>query len=304
MSLTWTQLQKKAVRLSRDTTPATLEQLQQDMNTGYHMFNNKLARYWSRKQQFTDLIPGQGIYQTPVDSIRVETIVIAVSNTYQIPVKEIRSEFEWRQITAYPYSSNWPAYYFVIGTDEVALWPTPSQAVTNGLRFVYQQDDFDLSVEDIVSSEQSPAVTATFTNGSATVTASSSIFTPQMNGLWIQNTGVTNLTWYEIVDVPNSTTLTLKSAFVGTSGSGQSFTIGQIPIIPSPYQDAIINYALYQYFGGKGNDVRSQQHLNLFNASVSDAMEAYSSSTQGNVLTDGDNYVNAWFLTPLPPPGV
>jgi len=304
MALTWTQLQTKAQRLSRDTTPATLEQLKQDMNTGYHLFNNKLARYWSRKQQFTNLIAGQGIYQTPVDSIRVEVIVIAVSNTYQIPVKEIRSEFEWRQITAYPYSSNWPAYYFVIGNDEVALWPTPSQNVTNGLRFVYQQDDFDLSVEDVVSTEQSPVVTATFTNGSPTVTASSAIFTPQMKGLYIQNTAVTNLTWYEIVDVPDSTHVTLKSAFVGISGSGLSFTVGQLPIIPSPYHDAIINYALYQFYSGKGSDARANQHLNLFEASVTDAVQQYSSSTQGNVLTNDDNYVNAWFLTPLPPPGV
>lgn len=304
MSLTWTQLQNKAQRLSRDTTPATLEQLQQDMNTGYHLFNNKLSRYWSRKQQFTDLVIGQSTYQTPVDSIRVEVIVIAVSETYQIPVKEIRSEFEWRQITAYPYNSNWPAYYFVLGTDQVALWPTPSQDVANGLRFVYQQDDFDLSVSDLVSGEKSPVVSATFTNGSPTVTATGAVFTPQMRGLWIQNTGVTNLTWYEIVDVPDSTTLTLKSAFVGISGSGLSFTVGQLPIIPSPYQDAIINYALYQFFSGKGNDARSNQHLSLFNATVDDAIQQYSSSTQGNVLTDDDNYVNAWFLTPLPPPGV
>lgn len=302
MALTWTQLKNKAVRLSRDTTPSTLIQLEQDMNTGYHMFNNKLSRYWSRKQQFTDLKSGQGVYQTPIDSIRVEVIVISVSETYQIPVKEIRSEFEWRQITAYPYNSNWPAYYFVLGTDEVALWPTPSQDVPNGMRFVYQQDDFDLSVEDVISQDLS--VTATFTNGSAKVEASSGVFTPQMSGLWIQNTGVTDLTWYEIVDVPNATNITLKSAFVGQSGSGLSFTIGQIPIIPSPYQDAIVNYALYQYFSGKGNDARSQQHLNLFNASIDDAMQQYSSSTQGNVLTNDDTFTNAWFLTPLPPPGV
>lgn len=304
MSLTWTDLQNKAVRLSRDTTPSTLEQLKQDMNTGYHLFNNRLSRYWSRKQQFTDLITGQMIYQTPVDSIRVEVIVISVSETYQIPVKEIRSEFEWRQITAYPYNSNWPAYYFVLGTDEVALWPTPSQDVANGLRFVYQQDDFDLSVDDTISSEQTPVVTCTLVNGSAEVESSSAIFTPQMKGLWFQGTGVTNLTWYEIVDVPDSTHIILKSAFVGISGSGLSFRVGQIPIFPGQYHDSIVNYSLYLYFSGKGDEIRGAQHLGLFEASVNGAVESYSSSTQGNVLTDDDSYVNAWFLTPLPPPGV
>lgn len=304
MSLTWTELQKKAVRLSRDTTGNTLEQLKQDMNTGYHLFNNKLGRYWSRKQQFTDLFEQQQIYQVPIDSIRVIGIVIAVSDTYQIPVKEIRSEFEWRQITAYPYQSNWPAYYFMIGNDEVALWPTPSQDVVNGMRFYYQQDDFDLSIDDVVSTEQNPVVTITATKDSPTITASSAIFTPQMKGLYFQATGVTNLTWYEIVDVPDSTHITLKSAFVGITGSGLSFRIGQLPIFPGQYHDSIVNYALYQYFSSKGNEARASQHLALFDASVEDAIEMFSSSTEGNVLTDDDNYVNAWFLTPLPPPGV
>ena len=71
MSLTWSDLTTKAVRLSRDTSPATLTQLQQDMNTGYHMFNAKLGRYYSRKQQFTDVVANQSIYQTPIDSVRI-----------------------------------------------------------------------------------------------------------------------------------------------------------------------------------------------------------------------------------------
>lgn len=301
--LTWTELQNKAVRLSRDTTSGTLLQLQQDMNTGYHLFNTKLSRYFSRKQQFANLVVGQQIYQTPVDSIRIIGMVISVSDTYQVPVKEIRSEFEWRQITAYPYDSNWPAYYFVIGNDEVALWPTPSQDVENGLRFYYQQDDFDLSVDDFVSVDQTPVQTCTLTNGTTLVTSTGTSFTPQMKGLQFQATGVTNLTWYEIVDVPTNSTLTLKSAYVGTSGGSQSFRIAQLPIFPNQYHDSIVNYALYLFFSSKGNEARATQHLGLFNAMVADAVESYSSSTEGNVIADADNYVNAWFLTPLPPFG-
>lgn len=304
MGLTWTELQQKAIRLSGDNTASATEQFKQDLNTGYHLFNNKLSRYWSRKQQFTDLIAMEGLYQVPIDSIRVIGVTIAVSQTYKIPLKEIRSEYKWRQIVSVPYQSNWPAYYFMLGNDQIALWPTPSQDVTNGMRFYYQQDDYDLSVEDTVGSEQSPAVTVTVTKNSATVTASSAVFTPQMVGLHFQVRGVTNLTWYEIVDVPDSTTLTLKTPFVGISGSGLDFRVGQMPIFPSQYHDSIINYALYLYFSGKGNETRSQQHLNLFNGAVDDAVEMYSSSTEGNVITEDDAYLNAWYLTPLPPPGV
>lgn len=309
MALTWTEMKTKAQRISQDTTDDTLTQLEQDMNTGYHMFNVKLSRYWSRKQQFTDLIAGQQIYQSPIDSVRIIGMTIAVSNTYQIPVKEIRSEFEWRQITAYPYSSNWPAYYYVIGNDEIALWPTPSQGVTNGLRYYYQQDDTDLSVDDYVSTDQTTPPTVTMMNGSTTVTATSNVFTPQMQGLHFKVTGVTDLMWYEIVDVPSQTTLTLKSPFVGLSGSGLSFKIGQLPIFPGEFHDAPVHYALGMFFSAKGNESRAQYHLGteknpgMYYQMVNDAIQEYSSSTEGNVITDSDNYVNAWFLTPLPPYG-
>lgn len=299
--LTWTDLQNKAVRLSRDTTAGTLTQLQQDMNTGYALFNAKLSRYFSRKQQFTDIIEGQGIYQTPVDCVRIIGMTVSVSNTYQTPVKEVRSEFEWRQITAYPYSSNWPAYYFMIGNDELALWPTPSQDVTNGLRFYYQVQDHDLSVDDVISGNLNPVQTVTMVNGSTTVTSTGSTFTTQQIGLQFQLTGVTDLTWYEIVDVPTASTLTLKSAFVGNSGNLLSFRIGQLPIIPGEYHDALVNYALYQFFAGKGNEARSQNHLSLYEASVEDAIEEYSSSQEGNVIFSDGDQLNSWFLTPMPP---
>jgi len=298
--LTWTDLSNKAVRLSRDTTSGTLVQLQQDMNQGYQMFNARLNRYWSRKQQFTDVIEGQGIYQTPIDCVRIIGMTISVSDTYQVPIKEIKSEFEWRQITAYPYSSNWPAYFFMIGNDEFAVWPTPSQDVTNGIRFYYQTQDHFLSVDDYLSTAQSPVVTCTVTNGDTEVTSTGSNFTPQMAGLWFQLTGVTDLTWYEIVDVPDSSTLTLKSAFVGLSGASQAFRIGQMPIIPSEYHDSICNYALYLFFSGKGNEARATLHKGLFDKAIEDAIVEYTSSSEGNLITDNDNYISSWMLTPLP----
>lgn len=304
MSLTWSDLTTKAVRLSRDTSPSTLTQLQQDMNTGYHMFNAKLGRYWSRKQQFTDVVDGQSIYQTPIDSVRIIGMTVKTAtgiNSYSPPIKEIRSEYEWRLIKTTPnYASSWIAYYYVLGNDEIEVWPVPSGDITNGIRFYYQQQDHDLSVADIVSGSLSPVQTVTMTNGSTLVTSTGSTFTNQLVGLWFQLTGVTDLSWYEIVDVPTSSTLILKSAFVGNSGSLLSFRIGQLPIIPSEYQSNLTDYALWLYFSGKGNEQRATLHKTLFDAAIEDAVQAYSSSTEGNVISDSDNFISPWLLTPLP----
>lgn len=307
--LTWTQMQTKAVRLARDTSPATLTQLKEDMNTGYHMFNAKFSRYYSRKQQFADVWSGQSIYQTPIDCVRIIGMTVRTadgSNSYSPPIKEIRSEYEWRLIKTVPnYASSWITYYYVLGNDAIEVWPVPSSDIPDGIRYYYQPQDHDLSVEDLLSTS-TPIQTCTATNGDVTITSTGSSFTSQMAGLNFQLTGVTDLSWYEIVDVPTSSTLTLKSPFVGISGSGQSFRVGQLSIIPTEYQDVPIHYALGLFFSGKGNEARSQFHLGtddkpgMFYSMMNDAVEQYSSSTEGNVIFDSDNWVSPWLLTPLP----
>ncbi len=305
MAVTWTDQKLKAQRLARDSEPSTLTQLAQDMNTGYHLFNAKVSRYFTRKQQFTNLVSGQQIYQTPVDSIRVMGMTVLVSETYQPTVKEIRSEYQWRQITSYPYNSNWPAYYFMIGSNELSLWPIPSQDVENGLRFYYQPQDYDLSIEDLTSTSLS--ATATVTNGSATVTLSGSVLTSSMANLWFQVTGETDNTFYEIVS-STSSTLTLKSAYVSSSGAAKAFRIGQLSILPQEYSDAPMHYALGNYFMAKGNTERSQFHLGTvdrpgaFYQMLKDCEQEYSSSNTSNVISDDDTYINPWMVPPVPGP--
>lgn len=302
--LTWTEDQLKCQTISGDTTTPSLVQFKQDMNIGYHRFNGALSRYFSRKQQFTDVIEGQSIYQTPIDCIRIIGLTVKTANgtnTYTPPIKEIRSEMEWRQIKGQQpsYSSNWITYYYMLGKDEFEVWPTPSQDVTNGIRFYYQQQDYDMSIEDITN-VTSGGITVTVTNGSVTVTASAGIFTPNMAGLKFQLTGVNNLTWYDIVDVPDALTLTLKSAFVGLTASAQSWRVGQSFIFPEEYSDIPIDYALARFYEAKNNPQRADYHRHNYENAVEEAVELYSSSTEGNVLTDDGNYYNAWFLPPLP----
>jgi hypothetical protein len=301
--ITWQDSYQKTQRLTRDPSAGTLTQLKQDMNTGYHLFNAKLARYYTRKQQFTNLIAQQGIYQTPVDCVRVTGMTVLVSNTYQPPVKEVRNEYQWRQITSYNQNSNWPAWYFMIGNDEVSLWPIPSQTVTNGLRYYYQPADHDLTIDDVTSI--STGATVTVTNGSATITASSGIFTTDQTSLYFQVTGEVDNTAYEIV-ASTSTTLTLKSAYVGSSGSGKAWRVGQLGILPKQYVDAPMHYALGNYFSAQGNEERSQFHLGteespgMFYKMQHDCEQEYSSAMSSNVISEDDLYLNTWLLPPTP----
>jgi hypothetical protein len=297
--VTWQDMYTKAQRLSRDSNAGTLVQLKQDMNTGYHLFNAKLARYYTRKQQFTDLIADQQIYQTPIDCIRVTGMTVLVSNTFQPPVKEVRDENQWRLVTSYQQTTNWPAWYFMIGNDQLSLWPVPSQDVTNGLRFYYQPQDHDLTIDD--STSAGLGATVTVTNQDNTVTASSGVFSSALVGLWFQVTGEVDNTAYEIVGATSST-LTLKSAYVASSGSGKDFRIGQLTILPPQYVDAPMHYALNNYFSAQGNEERSAYHSGVFNQMQVDCEQEYASSQTSNVITDDDLYLNPWLVPPVPGP--
>lgn len=291
----------KTQRLAKDNNPDVLAQLKQDWNTGYHMFNAKLARYYSRKQQFTNIIANQSIYQVPIDCVRIMDVTVLVTGVYQPPLKQVRSEFEWRQIVSYPLNSNWPSHYFIIGNDEVALWPTPSQAVTNGLRFIYQPQDHDLSLDDVTST--STGFTINIINGQNTVTANGAVFTPDMVGLWFQLTGVSDLTWYQIVSA-TTTVLTLQSAFVGTTTTMGSWRVGQCSIIPQEYDDAPMHYALGNYFAAQGDLNRSTFHLGskekpgMFYQMITDCLQAYSSSSTSSVISGDEIPLNLWLVPP------
>lgn len=295
--ITWTELYTKAQRLSRDNNADTLVQIKQDVNTGYGMFNARFGRYFIRKQQFTSLVAQQQIYQIPIDCIRVMGITTLVTATYQPPVKEIVSEFEWRQITSYPVASNWPTYYFMIGNDLLSLWPVPSQSVTNGLRFYYQPRDHDLSVDDVTST--STGFTVTVTNGTTTVTATGSAFNADMASLYFQVTGVTDNTWYEIVSA-TATTLTLKTPYVATSGGSKAWRVGQLSILPPEYNDVPMHYALANFFSAAGNEDRSAFHQKKFDYFMDSAEEEYSSSNSSNVITGDELLINVWSVPPIP----
>lgn len=302
MATTWTDIKAKLARQIRSSNTDVLTQAYQDWNTGYHLFNDELARYYTQEQQFANLAQGQFIYQTPIDSVRVLAITSAVTTTYEPPLNEIKSEAEWRRLVSVKtISSSYVTDYRVLGSDKIAVFPTPSQNVPNGLRYIYQPQDHDLAFDDITSTGTGQTVTVA--NGSTTVTASGSVFSADQAGWWFQLTGVSDNSWYQIVSA-TATVLTLKSAFAGTSSSGLSFRVGQLSIIPQSYSDAPLHYALGMFFAATGNDARANIHLGnpetspgLFYQMLERCRAAYSSTNESSLITDdSDRTINAWFL--------
>lgn len=301
MSTTWTESYTKTQRLARDVNADTLVQLKQDWNTGYHIFNAKLARYYSRKQQFTTITASQSIYQVPVDCVRIMGMTVQVSTNFQPPVRKIADEMKWRQITSYQSNSNWPLYYYMLGNDEFQLWPGPSTTAVNGLRFYYQPQDHDLTIDDTLSTS---STLATVTNGSVTVTMAGTPLNAGMGSLYFQVVGETDNTWYEIISATTNT-LTLKTPYVATSGGSKAWRVGQLSIIPQEYTDTPMHYALGNFFYANGDTVRGAYHLGtkekpgVFYNMIEDCEESYSGSSTSNVIVEDDMEFNPWVFPPL-----
>lgn len=292
--LSYQEAYEKAQIISGDQTATTLTQLKQDINIGYKRFNAAIARYFTRKQQYTDLIAGQQYYQIPVDAIRVSNVTVTLPNDYIYPVEEMKTEMDWRQLNIVQYNSTYAYYYFVLGNDLLGLWPIPSDDVPSGLRYIYQPQDVDLTKDNYTTG------TATISNGTVTVTGTGTSWNNTHIGMYYRTTDNTDGNEYEIFDVPNATTLTLKTPYVGPSVTNATYALGQMLITPSEYNDVPIDYALARFFESRNNPQRADYHRKNYDEAVKEAVIKYASSSTSNVITDQDDSYNMWFLPPMP----
>jgi len=282
----------KAQYISGDTTANTLIQFKEDINIGYKRLNAAVARYFTRKQAFTNLVASQQYYQTPVDMVRPVLVAVTISTGYEYPLKQVRSEEEWRQKNIYS-SSGEPREYFVYGSDQLGLFPKPSSNVTNGLRLVYQPQDVDLTKADYTTG------TVSITNGAVAVTGSGSLWTQAAHGtMWLQVTDGSDGNWYEISSVNSSTSITLKTPYAGPTVSGVTYRLGQLFIMPGEFDDTPVDYALYRFYESKNNPSRARYHDAKFAQMVDKAKQDYASSSSSNVIIGGDESWNAWLIPP------
>lgn len=289
----------KAQQISGDTTNpgATLTQFKQDINIGYHRFDAAIARYFTRKQQFANIVASQQFYQTPVDAIRVMEVSQTITSNYEVPLTQIRGEHEWRLKNMFTYTTNVPTHYFIYGSNQIGIWPKPSTAVTNGLRFVYQPQDVDMTKDDYTTG------TVTITGGSASVTGTSTVWTSATHkGMSLSVTDGSDGNWYEVDTVTNNTSLTLLTPYAGPSVTAVAYKLGQIFNFPSEYDDVPVDYALSRYFEKKNNPSRAEYHLNKYKEAVTDALKKYASSSLSNVITDDEDtqiISNPWLWPPM-----
>lgn len=262
-----------------DTSTASTTIFTTGLNQGLHQFRAALRREYTLERKTFSTVADQQFYQMPEDAVRIDKVTITIGNI-DYPLTEIASDQDWYYINSRnTTTSEIPEFFYVRGQDEFGIYPTPASSVSNAGELVYQARVADLGVADYTTG------TIAVTNGDATVTGTGTTFTAAMVGRYLKpTTSGDDALWYKIDTFTSATSIELENVFGGTTGSGLSYTIGQLPNIPEEYHVNIVDYALYRYYLRR----RDREIATMFKADFEIGMQRakrdYSSKTVSNYI--------------------
>ena len=250
-------------------------------NQACSKIKKKLMRRVNAETIYTDLVANQQTYQLPEYAGRVYNVRYNQTGSEQ-RLLEISSHDAWLDMNSNSGQTGTPTHYHLISEDEIELWPTPSEAVADGLEVNVAFKHGRLIADDVTTG------TATASNGSQTVTLSSSIVTPKMVGRYFTvNDGQEE--WYKISAYVSSTSFEIENYFEGTGGAGLSYIIGEMVDIPEEYIDLPELYTIAKYIQVyRKNRAISQDMLREFADEIKQIKQDYANPGKSRVVKHGN----------------
>jgi hypothetical protein len=249
------------------------------INQGLHLFRAALRREYTLERKTFSVVADQQFYQMPEDAVRADKIIITIGGI-AYPLTEIADDNEWYRINAVNgTSSEIPEFFYIRGQDEFGIYPTPASSVASGGEIVYQARVGDLGVADYTTG------TIAVTSGDATVTGSGTTFTAKMVNRHLRiDDGSSEAIWYKIDTYTDSTHVELENVFGGTTGSGLSYIIGELPNIPEEYHLNLADHGLYRYYLRRRDKEIAAMFKAEFEIGLQRAKREYSSKTVSNYI--------------------
>ena len=270
--LTFNQIYSEAQEQVSDSSSDATTLIKRAINQGMRKFKAVMNRDWNISYKTFSLVADQQYYQMPEDAIRVKNLRFPSSNLN--PPIEIEDEDIWNELNIRAESSSYPDAYFVRGSDEFGLYPTPSANVSNGGVLAYERRVRDMSVDDYTTG------TVAVTNGSATITGSSTVFTQAMVGrtLIVEDANGDGMA-YKIVSRSSDTSIAVENNYGGLTGSGLSYRIGEVPDIPEEFHENLVDYAMYRYYWRRKDRSAANHAKRTFDGAIVECQANYSSKT-------------------------
>ena len=263
----------------QDETTDSLTLIKRAINQGMKKFANTLNRDWRLTRKTFSTVASQQFYQFPEDAVRVKTVIIEISDI-AYPLQEVVDEEEWNLLNVRgTQSSDIPEFFFIRGNDEVGIWPIPATAVASAGTLVYERRVRDMSQDNYTTG------TVTLTNNSAAVTGSSTVFNANMVGRSLRaDDPAGDGMWYKIASFTSTTAITLEQTFGGTTASGLTYVIGELPDTPEEYHESLIDYACYRYYLRKKSRSEARDMRIAFENALEDCKANYSSKTTSQYI--------------------
>lgn len=248
------------------------------LNEGLVLFRNKLKRGWSIQIKRFNITLNSGIYQAPEDMIMPDAVTYVDASGNRTPLVEITDENEWNRLNYSPQSGQ-PHYIRWLTNDLFQIFPTPDANVTNGGEIKYLGKAKPLSQTDYSTG------TVAVTNGSDTIVGTGTTFSPAMVGRSFRLAdGNDDLTYYRISTYVDATHIKIENYFMGNTGSGLNYLIGEEPNIPREYHPALLNNGLARYYRSRKNRSDAQTAQDSFTITLEQAEADYSGFDTSNVI--------------------
>jgi hypothetical protein len=277
--LTFNNIYSESQEQTEDTSTSTLTVLKRAINQGAKKFGAILNREWRNTQKTFNIVASQQYYQTPEDCIRVKSVVVTVGDT-RYDLVEIPDEITWNAINeSTDDESDIPEFFYIRGSDEFGIYPTPSSSITSGGRLNYERRMRDMSAADYTTG------TITVTNGSADVVGLATVFTAAMVGRSLKITDPDgDGMWYKIESYTSGTEITLENTYAGITAGGQAYTIGELPDIPEEFHESLIDYACWRYYRRRKDWQAAREMKAAYDEALDECKAQYSSKTTSQYI--------------------
>lgn len=294
--ISWDDAQLITQRLAQDSSANGIIFQNLMLNVGYKQVLAALGRQITEQQSTATLVPTQRNYQVPIDCNMPKTVVL-ISGTNRYPLKEEPSDlyFEARrssQQTGQPDTFHFRPR-FGVGGGVMELDPIPGTAYS--LELTYEATEKDLSKAKYTTG------TIALSAGSATLNGSTTTFTPDMIGRYVRPLadGAQRLP-YRIKQFSSTTVLVLENVYQGSGQSNMAYEIVELFGLPEDIHMLPVYYALWQWWGSKGNAAKSASFEAQFDTGMVAAKERHSMTVRDNTIDYGSDGGGGIFGAPYP----
>lgn len=257
MRLTYTDLKNTFLDGTQNTGSTNSELLsffQRQLDRRYQTALAVIMGYQTEIAKQASTVVGQQYYHMPPGLIQIESATVTIGNI-AYPVTVINSAREWQKINETLVSTTAIPAFIHPRRDDFGIWPIPQGVYT--ITINYDLRDRKMTNDDYTSG------TIQVTNASQAVVGTTTSWTSAMVGRWFVVNS--NQYWYKVAAVADATHLTLETAYLGSSSSGEAYRIGETPEMPEEGHDLLAWGTVSDFFAMKRKDVKTATwHNNVF----------------------------------------